>query len=158
EEARKRDAQRQNGPTVSSLARLKTEQLEARIEKIEARIKEIDAAFADPDVYQNPARCQALGEERQRLQQELEPLEFEWSQRAGYSLSAGRPRRDADAPSCDNTGPPEFRMSPDTPTPATPLPAEVTRLLHAAGAGDQKAASELLPLVYEELRKLARAK
>lgn len=49
-------------------------------------------------------------------------------------------------------------MSPDTPTPATPLPAEVTRLLHAAGAGDQKAASELLPLVYEELRKLARAK
>src|SRR5438067_3822677 len=33
--------------------------------------------------------------------------------------------------------------------------ADVTRLLDAAAAGDPKAAAELLPLVYEELRKLA---
>ena len=33
--------------------------------------------------------------------------------------------------------------------------SDVTRLLDAAAAGDTRAASELLPLVYDELRKLA---
>jgi RNA polymerase sigma factor (TIGR02999 family) len=33
--------------------------------------------------------------------------------------------------------------------------ADVTRLLDAAAAGDPSAAAELLPLVYDELRKLA---
>jgi RNA polymerase sigma factor (TIGR02999 family) len=32
---------------------------------------------------------------------------------------------------------------------------EVTRILHSIGAGEAKAAEELLPLVYDELRKLA---
>src|SRR5215471_14239205 len=32
---------------------------------------------------------------------------------------------------------------------------EVTRLIDAASAGDRQAASQLLPLVYDELRKLA---
>lgn len=36
--------------------------------------------------------------------------------------------------------------------------ADVTRLLDAAAAGDRKAAADLLPLVYDELRKLAAAK
>jgi RNA polymerase sigma factor (TIGR02999 family) len=36
--------------------------------------------------------------------------------------------------------------------------SEVTRLLDAASAGDSKAAAELLPLVYDELRKLAAAR
>jgi RNA polymerase sigma factor (TIGR02999 family) len=35
---------------------------------------------------------------------------------------------------------------------------EVTRLLDAAAAGDRKAAAALLPLVYDELRKLAAAR
>ena len=35
---------------------------------------------------------------------------------------------------------------------------DVTRVLHAAGAGDEEAAAELLPLVYGELRRLARAR
>jgi len=35
--------------------------------------------------------------------------------------------------------------------------ANVTQILHAIDAGDPKAAAELLPLVYEELRKLAAA-
>src|SRR5262249_1848194 len=35
--------------------------------------------------------------------------------------------------------------------------SDVTRLLDAAAAGDPKAAAELLPLVYDELRKLAAA-
>jgi RNA polymerase sigma factor (TIGR02999 family) len=36
--------------------------------------------------------------------------------------------------------------------------SEVTQLLDAAAAGDPKAAAELLPLVYDELRKLAAAR
>ena len=35
--------------------------------------------------------------------------------------------------------------------------SDVSRILSAATAGDPRAAEELLPLVYEELRKLARA-
>jgi RNA polymerase sigma factor (TIGR02999 family) len=35
--------------------------------------------------------------------------------------------------------------------------SDVTRLLDAAAAGDRKAAAELLPLVYDELRQLAAA-
>lgn len=36
--------------------------------------------------------------------------------------------------------------------------SDVTRLLEAASAGDRQAAVEILPLVYDELRKLAAAK
>jgi len=36
-----------------------------------------------------------------------------------------------------------------------PAPADVTSLLNKLAAGDQKAAAELVPLVYEELRRLA---
>src|ERR1700722_4339710 len=36
--------------------------------------------------------------------------------------------------------------------------SDVTRLIDAARAGDRGAATELLPLVYDELRKLAAAK
>ena len=35
---------------------------------------------------------------------------------------------------------------------------EITKLLEAAAAGDRKAAADLLPLVYDELRKLAAAR
>src|ERR1041384_1192464 len=42
--------------------------------------------------------------------------------------------------------------------PPLPPPHEVTQLLEAISGGDQKAAADLLPLVYEELRKLARAR
>ncbi len=38
----------------------------------------------------------------------------------------------------------------------TPAPQEVSRLLHAWGNGDQTALDELMPLVYEELRRMAR--
>src|SRR5947207_2201605 len=36
--------------------------------------------------------------------------------------------------------------------------SDVTRLLEAAQAGDRKAAADLLPLVYDELRRLAAAR
>lgn len=36
--------------------------------------------------------------------------------------------------------------------------AEITRMLDAAGRGDRQAAEDLLPLLYDELRRLARSK
>ena len=43
--------------------------------------------------------------------------------------------------------------------PMTPVPSDrLQRTLHAAAEGDPRAASELLPLVYEDLRSLARAR
>src|SRR5215212_3939846 len=36
--------------------------------------------------------------------------------------------------------------------------SDVTRLLEAANRGDRRAAADLLPLVYDELRKLAAAR
>ncbi len=83
EESKKKQSTARTGPSVNSLSRMKTEQLEAKIEQIETRIREIDAAFADPDVYRNTEKASRLGTERQRLIADLEPLEFEWSQRTG---------------------------------------------------------------------------
>ena len=40
----------------------------------------------------------------------------------------------------------------------SPLMSDVTRLLDSASAGDRQAAAKLLPLVYDELRKLAATK
>jgi RNA polymerase sigma factor (TIGR02999 family) len=37
-------------------------------------------------------------------------------------------------------------------------PGQVTQILEAVGAGDERAAEKLLPLVYEELRRLAAAR
>jgi hypothetical protein len=34
--------------------------------------------------------------------------------------------------------------------------SEVTRLMEVAGPGDRQAAADLLPLVYDELRRLTR--
>ncbi len=39
----------------------------------------------------------------------------------------------------------------------TPNPAEVTILIDAACAGDSRASAKLLPLVYEQLRRLAQS-
>ncbi|MFM8641435.1 MAG: ATP-binding cassette domain-containing protein, partial [Phycisphaerales bacterium] len=59
------------------------EQIEARITEIERRTREIDESLQDPKVYADAKRSKQLTQERERLQQELEPLEFEWSRRAG---------------------------------------------------------------------------
>ncbi len=81
EEERKR-AEQAARPGAGPLSKLKTEQLEKKIETIESRIRAIDASLADAEVWKNPARCHALGEERSSLVAELEPLEFEWTRRA----------------------------------------------------------------------------
>ncbi|MBC7772393.1 MAG: sigma-70 family RNA polymerase sigma factor [Pyrinomonadaceae bacterium] len=41
---------------------------------------------------------------------------------------------------------------------STPAPHEVTQLLAAVSGGDSHAAAQLLPLVYDELRKLAKSR
>jgi RNA polymerase sigma factor (TIGR02999 family) len=67
------------------------------------------------------------------------------SRTAGWQ--SGRPqRRDGDAGAA---GPPRGMMEPM---------ADVTQLLDAAASGNPKAAADLLPLVYDELRKLAAAR
>jgi ATP-binding cassette subfamily F protein 3 len=71
------------GPTLNALSRMSTDKLEAQIEKVETRLREIDAKLADPDVWRDGARANTLSVERARLAGELEPLEFEWSRRAG---------------------------------------------------------------------------
>lgn len=82
EEAKRRVSQKAAGPSLNALAKLKTEQLEQRIEKVESRMKAIDAQLADPDVWRDHEKANTLGEERQKLASELEPLEFEWARRA----------------------------------------------------------------------------
>jgi ATP-binding cassette subfamily F protein 3 len=89
-EKRRRQAEEQKavrssqtaGPTPGKLAKMKTEQIEARIEQIGARIRAIDESFNDPEVWSDQRKCNQLGEERRKLGEELEPLEFEWMQRA----------------------------------------------------------------------------
>ena len=65
------------------LAKLGLEDIEARITRIETRTREIDESMLDPKVYADAAKARQLTQERERLQQELEPLEFEWSRRGG---------------------------------------------------------------------------
>lgn len=48
-------------------------------------------------------------------------------------------------------------MPADSPTPSAEAHQHVTMLLQAAASGDPRASAELLPLVYQELRKLAQA-
>jgi ATP-binding cassette, subfamily F, member 3 len=81
-ESKAREKPKAAGPSANGLARLKTDQLEARIEKLQARIKEIDAEMGDPDVWRDVRRSNTLSAERTKLNEELEPLEFEWARRA----------------------------------------------------------------------------
>ena len=74
--------QRSRAAAGDKLAKLKTEQIEKRIEELERRIGEIDALLADPDVWRDHAKAARLGDERRRIIEEKEPLEFEWSRRA----------------------------------------------------------------------------
>jgi RNA polymerase sigma factor (TIGR02999 family) len=52
----------------------------------------------------------------------------------------------------------DCRWSPVTERISLEIMAEITRLLDAAATGDRRAAGELLPLVYDELRTLAAAR
>ena len=82
EDARKAAQKAAAPPSANSLSKITTTQLEQRIEKIETRVRAIDAELLDPAVWRDAVRSQRLGDERARLQRELEPLEFEWARRA----------------------------------------------------------------------------
>ena len=71
-----------DGRKRSAIESMSLDALEKRIEECETRIRTIDETMSEPDVYSDAKRCQALGEERQTILSELEPLEFEWSRRA----------------------------------------------------------------------------
>ncbi|MEZ6243032.1 MAG: ABC-F family ATP-binding cassette domain-containing protein [Phycisphaerales bacterium] len=58
------------------------DKIEERIGVLESQIREIDRRLADPDVWSDPARANALTDERDRLTAELEPLEAEWLRKA----------------------------------------------------------------------------
>jgi protein subunit release factor A len=64
------------------MAKMNMGDIEKRITAIEERTRAIDASLMDPKVYSDAAKSRQLTQERERLQQELEPLEFEWSRRA----------------------------------------------------------------------------
>ena len=49
---------------------------------LEEKIAHIDSKMLDPEVYSDHEQCRQLQQEKVRLQQELEPLEFEWTRRA----------------------------------------------------------------------------
>ena len=99
EKARKEDAQRQQReaeerrraeaarakpkqPTLGALARMTTEQIEARIEQLQGHIRTLDEALADPAVWRDAVKSNQISDARAKLVAELEPLEFEWSRRA----------------------------------------------------------------------------
>jgi protein subunit release factor A len=61
---------------------METDRIERRITEIETRVRAIDDSMMDPKVYSDSQKSRQLTQERERLQQELEPLEFEWARRA----------------------------------------------------------------------------
>jgi ATP-binding cassette subfamily F protein 3 len=67
----------------SGTEKIATLELERRIERLESRIGEIDRQLLDPAAYGDPRRSRELAREREQAVAELEPLEFEWSRRAG---------------------------------------------------------------------------
>ena len=83
---KRKPARRERGDeavATSSLGKVATRELESRIEAIELRIREIDAQLMDPKVHADAAASRRLARARDEASNELEPLEFEWSRRAG---------------------------------------------------------------------------
>ena len=81
--ARKDRSNANDGKKSSSNIRKVTERdvekLAVRIEAMESRRTEIDAELADPEVYRDGERMRKLQQERQQLQNELEPIEEQWA-------------------------------------------------------------------------------
>mgnify|MGYP001252831484 CR=1 FL=1 len=65
-----------------ALSKMSQEALEAKIVQVETKLAQVDQELADPDVYRDGAKVRKLQDQRQRLQNELSPLEEEWARRA----------------------------------------------------------------------------
>jgi len=77
----KQSQQKDRHLSSSANQAMNQDQLEQRIEELETRIAEIDTSLADPDVYADGERVRQLNQDREQLQDELTPLENEWTQR-----------------------------------------------------------------------------
>jgi ATP-binding cassette subfamily F protein 3 len=62
---------------------LSQDKLEAEIEKIESRIRELEMELAKPETYKDRQKFGSLQKEHDELTAKLEPLEAEWTSRAG---------------------------------------------------------------------------
>ncbi len=69
-------------PPRGPFARLRTEELEARISLAEKRIRELEEGFGKAEVYLDPARLKADREEFERVRSDLSLLEDEWLSRS----------------------------------------------------------------------------
>ena len=65
-----------------TLAKLNQQSLEKKIESLETKIADADTQLAEPDAYRDPEKVKRLQQQRNRLTQELAPLEAEWLRRA----------------------------------------------------------------------------
>ena len=79
--ARKEDQKRKNRKK-NPLERLSLKDLEKKIEQFEGRLREIDEALGEPDIWKDHQACERLQNERVKIREDLEPIEFEWSRRA----------------------------------------------------------------------------
>ncbi|MAE63772.1 MAG: ABC transporter [Phycisphaeraceae bacterium] len=68
--------------TGGAMTKLSQKALEQKIMELESAIADVDRQLADPDVYRDGAKMQALGERRETCVTELAPLEEEWARRA----------------------------------------------------------------------------
>jgi len=67
----------------SAVSKMNVKAIETRIMEIEDEIGQIDSDLADPKVFRIPDKVKALQQRRQKLSDELSPLEDEWANRAG---------------------------------------------------------------------------
>jgi ATP-binding cassette subfamily F protein 3 len=69
-------------PPKSPLAKLRTEELEARLAAAEQRLRDLEALYATPEVYLDPGRVKSHEEELARTRADLAALEDEWLSRS----------------------------------------------------------------------------
>ena len=79
--ARKEEKKKKNRKK-NPLERLSLKDLEKKIEQFEGRLREIDEALGEPDIWKDHQACERLQNERVKIREDLEPIEFEWSRRA----------------------------------------------------------------------------
>jgi ATP-binding cassette subfamily F protein 3 len=78
----KKNDGRKKKKKTSALEKLSFKDLELKIEQAEGRLREIDEALGEPESWKDHQTCERLQNERVKIREDLEPIEFEWSRRA----------------------------------------------------------------------------
>jgi len=73
----------ENGAPKSKWSWMRLEQIEDRMSRLEEEIGEIDGKLADPDVWLDHEKANALTEQRDALKEEMDQLETEWLKKSG---------------------------------------------------------------------------